>query len=74
MAAELVFPRVIYRGPEDPLGQGNSETKRCETAEDFEADKKDGWRLERDPEHHKKNKAKDADEKKAPAADAKGTK
>ena len=63
MAAELVFPRVIYRGAEDPLGQGAGETKRCESAEDFEADKKDGWRLERDPKHQaeKAKKDKDAD-------------
>jgi len=72
MAADLVFPRVIYRGAEDPTGIGAGESKRCESAEDFEADKKAGWRLERDPEHHKKHaKADDADEK---APDAKGKK
>jgi hypothetical protein len=77
MAAELVFPRVIYRGAEDPLGQGAGETKECKSAEDFEVDKKDGWRLERDPKHQaekaKKDKDADADEP-AEKHDAKGKK
>lgn len=53
--AGLEFPRLIYRGDEDPHGLGAGETKRCETASDFEQDEKDGWRLERDPNHHAAN-------------------
>ena len=49
---ELDYPRVIYRGAEDPLGQGYGESKKCESAEHFKVDEKNGWRLERDPKHH----------------------
>lgn len=55
MATDLVFPRVLYRGPEDPTGMGYSETKPCTDAEMLEVDKKAGWRLERDPKYHAEN-------------------
>lgn len=74
MKGELDFPRVIYRGPEDPLGQGNTETKKCESADDFKVDEKDGWRLERDPNHHAANAKKAKADEAADAADAKGKK
>jgi hypothetical protein len=54
MAADLVFPRLIYRGKQDILGKGQhvdddgeivGETARCESADEFEQKKKDGWRL-----------------------------
>lgn len=58
MADDLVFPRVIYRGHPDVLGQGMhvhpehgelvGETKRCESADDLDAHVKAGWRLTRE--------------------------
>lgn len=58
-ANDLLWPRLIYRGAPDTLGLGFhineagdkvGETKRCESAADFEEDQKDGWRLTRDLE------------------------
>lgn len=54
MAEDLIFPRIVYRGEPDTLGLGQhvgadgkivGETTRCESAEDWDVKKKDGWRL-----------------------------
>jgi hypothetical protein len=76
MSEDLVFPRLIYRGDPDTLGTGanakgvalNSETKRCESAEAFKADEKDGWRLTRERPTSKAEQAKEAAAAEAPAA------
>lgn len=71
MAEDLLFPRLIYRGAPDTLGKGPhvhpetdaivGETKRCEHAEQFAADQKDGWRLTREiPEDSAATEAKAA--------------
>lgn len=55
----LAFPRLVYRGKPDTLGQGTlpdpvtgelvGETMRAESQQHFDNDlKKDGWRLTRD--------------------------
>ena len=68
MADALVFPRLIYRGLPDTLGQGThtnkdgdlvGETAECKSADEFELKKKDGWRLTSDD----KAAAKAADKK-----------
>lgn len=55
---DLVFPRTIYRGLPDHLGQGPhahpetgdlvGETKRCESPDQLDADLNAGWRLTRE--------------------------
>lgn len=45
MAAELDFPRLVYRGEQDVLGQGVGETARCESADDWAEKQKQGYRL-----------------------------
>lgn len=58
MADDLVFPRLMYRGPADTLGLGVrpdpktgeliGETKRVESRQEFDDALKDGWRETRD--------------------------
>lgn len=57
MADALVFPRLLYRGLPDTLGQGThsndagelvGETKQVDDAAACDAALKDGWRLTRD--------------------------
>jgi len=53
--ADLVFPRLIYRGAPDLLGQGVhvdpttgelvGETKACNSEDEWEAAQEAGWRL-----------------------------
>lgn len=81
MANDLEFPRLGYRGLPDTLGLGFhindagekvGETKRFETADEFEEAQKDGWRLTRDIEAPKAApKAEAKTEAKADAKDAK---
>lgn len=72
MAKDLTFPRVIYRGAPDTLGAGPhahaetgelvGETKRCDSQDQLDADRKAGWRLTREIEEPV---AKKVDESKA---------
>lgn len=58
MADALDFPRIIYRGAPDTIGQGPhthpetgelvGETKRCDSQDQLDADVKAGWRLTRE--------------------------
>lgn len=58
MADALDFPRIIYRGLPDTIGQGTfahpesgelvGETKRCDSQDQLDADVKAGWRLTRE--------------------------
>jgi hypothetical protein len=74
MATDLVFPRLIYRGPEDPIGEGRTETKECADAGVWDTDRKAGWRLERDPKHHAETAKAAAADDKADAAESKAKK
>lgn len=58
MADDLDFPRLVYRGAPDELGAGEhvhpelghivGETARCDSADDWAAKQKQGWRLTRE--------------------------
>ena len=58
MADALTFPRLVYRGAPDTLGTGadahgvalDSETRRIDAKEEWDAAQKDGWRLTREIE------------------------
>lgn len=73
MAEDLVFPRIIYRGHPDTLGQGLhahpetgelvGETARAESQHDLDEKLTQGWRLTRELADGKKPAK--ADDKKA---------
>lgn len=48
MADDLIFPRLVYRGEPDTLGEGLGETCRVDTLDDLAAKQADGWRLTRE--------------------------
>jgi hypothetical protein len=83
MADALVFPRLIYRGAPDTLGQGQhvhpdtgvlvGETKRVDSQEELDEALKDGWRMTSKPSTADlKSEAKAED--KAKADESKGKK
>ena len=45
---DLAFPRIVYRGEPDTLGEGKGETCRVEDQADLDAKQKQGWRLTRE--------------------------